>query len=186
MATHTPTHFRRDAGASIFTFGVAGIALLFHVTSTVLTNWSASEITLEALDPKGRVRTILIDTADVPGWVVLAVRSAEVVEWGASAAVLVLLSLCVVGMLRGDVFTSSTARWVGWAGTIIVAFMLVVPGALRVLATNMALQNKTGDWDAHAIGAQFWYLYVGAMTLSFVALVLRRGCQLQEDQEGLI
>lgn len=186
MAYHSPTHFRRDAGASIFAFGAAGLALLFHAVSTILNRWSTSEITLVALDPQGQARTVLINTSDIPTWVVPTLRSADVMQWGASAAVLLLLSLCVIGMLRGDVFSPSTARWAGWAGIVIVVFMLALPGALRIPATNMALQSHPGDWTAHIVAAPFWYLYVGAMTLSFVALVLRRGSQLQQDQAGLI
>lgn len=186
MTYHSPARFRRDAGASVFAFGAAGVALVFHAVSTMLNQWSANQVTLDALDSHGQARTILIDTEGLPAWVAPTLHSADVVQWTGSAVVLVLLSLCVIGMLRGNVFSSSTARWAGWAGGVIVVFMLAVPAALRIPATNMALQSEPGDWSAHIIGQSFWYLYVGAMTLSFLALVLRRGSQLQQDQAGLI
>lgn len=186
MTYHSPTRFRRDAGASIFAFGAAGVALLFHAVSTMLNRWSTNQITVDAIDPHGQARTVLVDTETIPTWVRPTLHSADVVQWSASAAVLVLLSLCVLGMLRGNVFSSATARWAGWAGAVIVVFMLALPGALRIPATNMALQSEPGNWTAHVIGQPFWYLYVGAMTLSFLALVLRRGSQLQQDQAGLI
>ena len=50
----------------------------------------------------------------------------------------------------------------------------------------MALQSESGDWTTHVTGEPFWYLYVGAMTLSFLAFFLRRGSQMQHDQAGLI
>lgn len=186
MTYHSPARFRRDAGASAFAFGAAGVALAFHAVSTMRNQWPANQLTLDALDPHGQARTVLINIENIPAWVTPTLHTADVVQWSASAVVLVLLSLCVIGMLRGNVFSSSTARWAGWAGGVIVVFMIAVPAALRIPASNMALQSEPGDWTARIIGHPFWYLYVGAMTLSFLALVLRRGSQLQQDQAGLI
>ena len=102
-----------------------------------------------------------------------------------AGAVLLTLTLCVLGLVRGDVFTRATARW-ATAGSWATVALLFLPFALRLPATNMALQSVSGEWDAALLDAGWWYLYVGMMTLSFLALVLRRGSQLQEDQEGLI
>lgn len=185
MARTSTTRLRRDAGASIFAFGVAGLALLAHVIRSVTDRWSADVVALPAINPEELPRTVLVETADLPAWALITLRAADVLQWATSAAVLVLLSLCVVAMLRGDVFARSTARWATVASWIVIV-MLLAPSLLRRPATNLALQARTGDWDAQAITTQWWYLYVGAMTLSFVALVLRRGSQLQEDQDGLI
>mgnify|MGYP000377287536 CR=1 FL=1 len=64
--------------------------------------------------------------------------------------------------------------------------LLLLPFLLRLPATNMALQSAPDDWDARLLDEGWWYLYIGMMTLSFLALVLRRGSQLQADQDGLI
>lgn len=185
MARTSTTRLRRDASASIFAFGLAGLALLVHVVRSVTDRWSADVVALPVIDPDELPRTLLVETADLPEWALVTLRVADVLQWATSAAVIVLLSLCVLAMLRGDVFVRSTARWATAASWIVVV-MLVVPGLLRRPATNLALQSRAGDWDAQAISTQWWYLYVGAMTLSFVALVLHRGSQLQKDQDGLI
>lgn len=184
MGSTPTTRLRRDAGASIFAFSLAGLALVVHVIGEA-GRWSADVVALRATDPDGLTRTVLTPAAELPGWAITSLRLADVVQWTTSAAVLVLISLCVVAMLRGDVFARSTAR-LATASSWVVIVMLLLPSLLRSPATNLALQSRPSGWEPQMITTQWWYLYVGAMTLSFVALVLRRGSQLQADQDGLI
>lgn len=184
MARTPTTKQRRDAGASVFAYAIAGAALLVHVFTTVVDRWWADDLVLHAAGGDGR-RTVLVPVADVPGWVTAALRTADVVEWLASAAVLVTLTACVLGLMRGDVFSRATARW-ATASSWATAALLFLPFLGRLPATNTALQNVPGEWDARVLDEGWWYLYVGMMTLSLFALVLRRGSQLQADQDGLI
>lgn len=184
----TTKKLRRDAGASVFAYAVAGVALLVHVIASIWGRWSADEVALEVTTGPGEgVETRYVDAAEVPGWAVVTLRVAEAAEWLLGAAVLVMLTVCVVRMIRGEVFSRSTARWATAASWVTLG-LLIVPGALRLGATNAALQSTPDPqrWDTSLLSAEWWYLYVGMMTLSFLALVLRRGSQLQEDQEGLI
>lgn len=184
----TTKKLRRDAGASVFAYAVAGVALLVHVIASVRGRWSADEVALEVTGgPGDGVETLHVDTAAAPGWAVATLRVAEAAEWLLGAAVLVVLTVCVVRMIRGEVFSRSTARWATAAGWATLA-LLILPGVLRLGATNAALQSTPDPqrWDTSLVSTEWWYLYVGMMTLSFLALVLRRGAQLQEDQEGLI
>ena len=183
----TARRYRTDAIASIFVFGLAGVALISHVVTSVTDRWSGGELALDASGPHGP-RTVVVRAADVPGWAATTLRGAEVVEWAASAAVLVMLTMCVLGMVRGDAFARSTARWAAWASGTVIGGMILVPIIARTLATNVALQSTPDpdQWSSRSTGPEFWYLYVGSMLLSFLALVLRRGRQLEQDQEGLI
>ncbi len=187
MRTFTPaTRLRRDAAASVFAYALAGVALLVHVVGTVTDDWFTDELVLRASDGGGR-RTVTVPGSDVPTWVVTTLRAADVVEWVAAAAVLVTLTACVMGMVRGEVFTRATARWATWSSWAAVA-LLFLPLLGRLPATNMALQSAPDPdaWDVRVLDGYWWALYVGMMTLSFLALVLRRGSQLRDDQEGLI
>ncbi|MDN5716900.1 MAG: hypothetical protein L0G89_06665 [Janibacter sp.] len=184
MASTPATRTRRDAGASVFAYAIAGVALLVHVFSSLTDRWWSDELVLLASDGTGQ-RTVLVPVSEVPGWVTTVFRVADVVEWLAAAAVLICLTACVVGMMRGDVFTRRTAWW-ATASSWAAVSLLLLPFALRLPATNMALQSAPGAWDAQLLDEGWWYLYIGMMTLSFLALVLRRGSQLQADQAGLI
>lgn len=184
--TTPSTKLRRDAAASVFAYAIAGIALLVHAGTTITNDWFSDDLVLAATDDAGQ-HNVAVPTAAVPDWAVTTLRVADVVEWLAAAAVLVTLAACVMGMIRGEVFTRATARWATWSSWAAVA-LLVLPLIGRIPATNMALQStpQPDAWDARAIDDGWWYLYVGMMTLSFLALVLRRGSQLRADQEGLI
>ena len=184
--TTPSTKLRRDAAASVFAYAIAGIALLVHVVTTVAGDWFADDLVLAATDGEGR-RTVTVAAAEVPDWALITLRVADVVEWLAAAAVLVTLAACVMGLIRGEVFTRATARWATWSSWAAVALILL-PVLGRLPATNMALQStsRPDAWDALFVDGAWWYLYVGMMTLSFLALVLRRGTQLREDQDGLI
>ena len=184
MASTSTTKSRRDAGASIFAYAIAGVALLVHVFNSLADRWWSDELELLASNGKGQ-RTVLVPVSEVPGWVTTVFRVADVVEWLADASVLICLSACVLGMVRGDVFTRRTARW-ATASSWGAVSLLLLPFLLRLPATNMALQSAPDDWDARLLDEGWWYLYIGMMTLSFLALVLRRGSQLQADQDGLI
>lgn len=184
MATTTTTRARRDAGASVFAYAVAAGALLVHAVTTVINDWTRDDLVLDASSGDGR-RGVSVPVAEVPDWVPIALRTSDVVEWVAAGVVLLALTACVLGMIRGDVFDRSTARWAttaSWASVV----LLVLPVVGRLPATNMALQSVTGDWDPQVLDEGWWYLYVAMMTLSFLALVLHRGSQLRADQEGLI
>lgn len=188
MTSTSTTRLRRDAGASIFAFGLAGVALLVHATTSVLDDWVGGRIALHVTGTGATGATTLhVDAADVPGWSVLALRMAELVQWLAGAAVLVMLSVCVVRMIGGEVFSRPTARWAAGAGWATLV-LLLVPTILRAVATNVAIHGAldASRWDPATVATQWWYLYVGMMALSFLALVLRRGSQLQADQDGLI
>lgn len=186
MANSSARTIRRDAGASVFAYAVAGLALLVHVVTTITDDWFADEIVLAATNDEGR-RTVTVATADVPDWAVTTLHVSQVMVWLAMAAVLVSLSMCVLGMIRGEVFSRPTARWATVSSWAALA-LLLLPAVVRVPATNMALQSTLAPdaWDALIIDSGWWAVYVGMMTLSFLALVLRRGSQLREDQEGLI
>ncbi len=181
------TRLRRDASASIFAFGVAGVALAVHVVDTVVNAWQDDVVPIDVTTPDGHATTALVATEPAPDWAVTTLRAAQAVEWVIGALVLVLLTVCVVRMVRGEVFTHSTARVATWAGWMLLGFVLV-PLVLRLAASGEVLYAAGTDegFDLRLASADFWYLYVGMMTLSFFALVLRRGSQLQEDQEGLI
>lgn len=188
MASTSTRTIRRDAGASVFAFALAGVALLLQVVTTVTEHWWADELTLQVTRTDGTgSAALLVDAADVPDWAVAVLRAADVVEWLAGGAVLVLLSACVVWMIRGEIFTRRTARWItgaSWATLL----LLLGPSILRAISTNVAIHaaDDPDRWDSTTITVEFWYLYVGMMTLSFFALVVRRGAQLQADQDGLI
>lgn len=184
--TTPSTKLRRDAAASVFAYAIAGIALLLHVVTTVADDWFADDLVLAATNGEGR-RTVTVAAAEVPDWAGTALRVADVVEWLAAATVLVTLAACVMGMIRGEVFTRTTARWATWSSWAAAALLLLPPVG-RLPATNTALQSapRPDTWDAGVLDGGWWYLYVGMMTLSFLALVLRRGCQMREDQDGLI
>lgn len=181
------TRFRRDASASIFAYGVAGVALAVHVVETVVNDWQDDVVPIDVTDPDGRATTALVAIERAPDWAVTALRAAQAAEWVIGAAVLVLLTGCVVRMVRGEVFTRSTARVATWAGWTLLGF-LFVPVVLRLAAAGEVLHaaGMHDEFDLRFAGADFWYIYVGMMTVSFLALVLRRGSQLQEDQDGLI
>lgn len=184
MASTPATRTRFDATASIFAYGIVGVVLLVHAVTTITRDWSSDDLVLHASNDSG-ARSVVVAVDAVPGWASTALRAADVVGWLAAASVLVALTACVLGMVRGEVFSRSTARWAttsSW-GALALLVLPLVPG---LPATNMALQSAPGDWDALVLDERWWTLYVGMMTLSFLALVLRRGSQLQADQDGLI
>lgn len=187
MTTTPTTKLRRDAAASVFVYGLAGLALAVHAVRTITHDWPGGLASIDVSDPDGRSTTALVATEPAPGWAVTTLRAAQVAEWVLGAAVLALLTLCVVRMIRGEVFARSTARTAGWASWTLLAF-IVLPSVLRLAASGELLHAAGVDegFDVRPVGSEFWYLYVGMMTLSFLALVLRRGSQLREDQEGLI
>ncbi|WP_338751648.1 hypothetical protein [Janibacter alittae] len=186
--TTPSTKLRRDAAASVFAYALAGGALVVHVAATLTDDWGEGRVALRVTGAGDLgASTLRVDSAQVPAWALTTLRAAELGQWLAGAAVLVMLTVCVVRMIRGEIFTRSTARWAtgaSWAALL----LLLLPPLLRGLATNVALHATVGTerWEPHAVTPEWWYLYVGMMTLSFLALVLRRGSQLQEDQDGLI
>lgn len=181
------TRFRRDASASIFAFGVAGVALAVHVADTVVGAWQDDVVPIDITTPDGHATTALVAIERAPDWAVTTLHAAQAVEWMIGALVLVQLTVCVVRMVRGEVFTRPTAQLAGWASWALLAYV-ALPLVLRLAASGEVLYAAGTDEaiDLRLAGADFWYVYVGMMTLSFLALVLRRGSQLQEDQEGLI
>lgn len=181
------TRLGRDASASIFAFGVAGAALAVHVVDTVLGAWQDDVVPIDVATPDDHATTALVAIDRAPDWAVTTLRGAQAVEWVVGALVLTLLTVCVVRMVRGEVFTRRTARLAGWASWALLAY-IAVPFVLRLASSGEVLHAAgVGEgFDVHLVSSDFWYLYVGMMTLSFLALVLRRGSQMQEDQEGLI
>lgn len=188
MSTTTITRTRRDALATVFAYAVAGLALVAHAVSAVLDGWPSGEVVLEVTSrPEGLRQSLVLDAGELADGALVSLRAAAVNEWALTALVLVLLTTCVLRLVRGEVFTRSTARWASAAGWA-TASLLIVPSILRLGGTNWALQTVPDPdrWRADLVGEQFWYLYVGMMTLSFLALVLHRGARMHEDQEGLI
>lgn len=183
---NTSTRIRRDAGASVFAYAIAGVALASHVVHAV-GEWREGVVPIDVITADDHATTTFVETAEASGWAVTTLQAAQAIEWLLGATVLVLLTSCVVRMIRGEVFTSRTARWSTWASWTLLA-LLAVPFALRLAASGEVLHSAglTDRFDLGLVSPQFWYLYVGMMTLSFFALVLRRGAQLQADQEGLI
>ncbi|NYF97013.1 hypothetical protein [Janibacter cremeus] len=181
------TRFQRDASASIFAFGLAGVALAVHVADTVVDAWQDDVVPIDVTTTDGQATTALVAIEQAPDWAVTTLRAAQVVEWILGALVLVLLTLCVVRMVRGEVFTRPTARVATWAGWTLLAY-IGLPLVLRLVSSGEVLHAaRVGEeFDVRMLSSEFWYLYVGMMAVSFLALVLRRGSRLQEDQEGLI
>lgn len=180
------TRLRRDASASIFAFGLAGTAMAVHVVETVVNVWQDTVVPIDVTTPEGQATTALVAIEGAPDWAVATLRAAQAVEWVVGTVLLVLLTLCVVRMLRGEAFTRQTAQVATWAGWALLAH-LSLPFLMRLVAVGEMLEGAdVGELDPRLLKADFWYLYVGLMTLSFLALVLRRGSQLQADQDGLI
>lgn len=186
MVSTSTTKARRDAGATILAYAIAGVALFAHAVHAV-GDWREGVIPINVITAEDRATTHAVQTADVPGWAVATLQAAQALDWLLGGTVLVLLTLCVAGMMRGEVFTPRTARWSTWASWALFALM-TLPLVLRLAASGEALHaaGLTDQFDLGLVTPQFWYLYVGMMTLSFLALVLRRGAQLRADQEGLI
>lgn len=187
MTTTPTTRIRRDAAASVFAFGVAGLALLVHAAGVVSTDWRGGLVPVDVTDQDGRSTTVVVTAERAPDWAVVALRAAQAAEWVIGAAVLVLLTVCVLRMMRGQVFTRTTVRVASGASWALLA-LLGLPVVVRLLTSDTVLRAAGADegMDVRLVGTEFWYLYVGMMTLSFVTLVLRRGSQMEEDQEGLI
>ncbi|MFC3850456.1 hypothetical protein ACFORJ_09820 [Corynebacterium hansenii] len=111
-------------------------------------------------------------------------------HWIGAAALLVVV-LCAAGLtrnfLRGDFFTLGSYRWVSalcWA----LIFYLLVPGFVGMLGGNMVLRDLGRDWlSIPAIDtSDFIVMYVLVMTLSLVAVAIRRASVLERDTEGLV
>ena len=64
MGSTPTTRLRRDAGASIFAFSLAGLALVVHVIGEA-GRWSADVVALRAADPDGLTRTVLTPAAEL-------------------------------------------------------------------------------------------------------------------------
>lgn len=186
MVSTSKSTVRRDASASIFAYAIAGGALATHVAHAV-GNWREGVIPVDVVTADDRASTTFVETAEVPGWAATTLQAAQALEWLLGAVVLLLLSACVARMIRGEVFTSLTARWSACTSWALCA-LLAIPFAVRLVASGEVLHaaGLTDRFDLRLVTPQFWYLYIGMMTVSFFALVLRRGVQLQADQDGLI
>lgn len=102
---------------------------------------------------------------------------------------LVLVSAAVLcrNFLRGDFFTLSSYRWVTAMSWLLLAY-LFVPGFLGMLGGNMVLRDVGLRWlSVPAVDINdFIVMYVLVMTLSLVAVAIRRAATLERDTEGLV
>lgn len=169
---------RRDIFASIFAYAVSGLILVHYVASVFI----RGEFDTKLGDALGGGVPIaqLTDGQVVMYGIAVAVKAL------ALAALIVVLTLAAVNMLRGNFFTAANAR------SFSAASMLLLAGSVGWFIEGMADNWYASsidyqEWSGFAVGPLgFVVFYVFLLTLSLVAIALRRGARMQEDVDGLV
>lgn len=169
---------RRDIGASIFAYAISGVVLVNYVASIFI---------------KGEFDTSLGDALG-GGIPIAELTTGQVVMYGlavgvkalALAALIVVLTLAARSMLRGEFFTLANSRYF-WAATLIL-LAGSVGWFIEGMADNWYSSSIDFDrWSGFAAKPpEFVVFYVFLLTLSLMAVAVRRGVRMQEDVDGLV
>lgn len=169
---------RWDIGASIFAYALSGLVLVHYVASIFI----RGEFDSSLGDALGG--GVPIDDLTTGQTVMYGV--AVGVKTLALAALIVVLTLAARNMLRGEFFTTTNARYFSAASFLLLAGS--VGWFIEGMADNWYSSSIDFDeWDGFAANPpEFVVFYVFLLTLSLVAIALRRGARMQEDVDGLV
>ena len=169
---------KRDIGASIFAYALSGLVLVYYVAS---------------IFTKGEFDTSLGDALG-GGIPIAELTTGQVVMYGiavgvkalALAALIVVLTLAARSPLRGEFFTLANSRYFSAA-----SFILLAGGIgwfFEGMADNWYSSSIDFDrWSGFAAKPpEFVVFYVFLLTLSLMAVGVRRGVRMQEDVDGLV
>lgn len=169
---------RQDIGASIFAYAISGFVLVYYVASIFV---------------RGEFDTSL-GNALGGGVPISELTMGQTVMYGVAfgvkalglAGLIVVLTLAARNMLRGNVFTSANATYFSSAGYLLLA--AGVGWFIEGMAENWYASSIDYDeWSGFAATPpEFVVFYVSLLTLSLVAIALRRGVRMQEDVDGLV
>lgn len=176
--SHKEERVRRDIGASIFAYALSGLVLVHYVASIFI---------------QGEFDTSLGDALG-GGIPIAELTTGQIVMYGIAvgvktltlAALIVVLTLAARNMLRGEFFTPANSRYFSSA-----CFILLAGGLgwfIEGMADNWYSSSIDFDqWSGFAAKPpEFVVFYVFLLTLSLVAVAVRRGVRMQEDVDGLV
>lgn len=169
---------RRDIGASIFAYAISGFVLAYYVVSIFIKGEFDTPLG-EALGG-GVPITELTAKQMVMCGIAIGIRVLGL------AGLVVVLTLAARNMIRGNFFTLANARYFSAACLLLLA-----------AGVGWYVEAMADNWYSSAIGYDEWsgsvaaplefvVFYVFLLTLSLMAVAVRRGVRMQEDVDGLV